>query len=246
MLSQRVSKYFQNIGKDPRDAPLMLVRYAVVIAIFTIAYFVMFWKPASYGLALVPWIAAAISGWSAAMMGFYICHDGCHASFSKSPTMWTALRRSYESFTGLSTLLWIYQHGLGHHPYTNVIGADPDVISDDPGSIRVHEEQPWWGHYNWQRYYWLPLYSQLILSRKLTEWKNVFYDRQYKTIKINPPQMSEYVWCATVMVSLLLSSIELFYSSCSTIDYIQYSPLHHSLHLFQHWDLSTTRSPYYY
>ena len=24
-------------------------------------------------------------------------------------------------------LVWLYQHMLGHHPYTNIDGADPDI-----------------------------------------------------------------------------------------------------------------------
>ena len=24
-------------------------------------------------------------------------------------------------------LAWIYQHTFGHHPYTNIDGADPDI-----------------------------------------------------------------------------------------------------------------------
>jgi fatty acid desaturase len=161
----------------------------------------MFWMPNSWSQVWIPWICAAITGWSGAMMGFYLLHDGCHASFTKSPATWNLLRRVYESFTGLNTLIWIYQHGLGHHPYTNVIGADPDIISDDPGLLRVHEEQPWWNHYGWQKWYWLPVYSQLILSRKLTEYKQVFIDGQYKHIKINPPQLREYFWSVAVLVS---------------------------------------------
>jgi len=201
VVKNRVETYFKTIGKDPRDAPVMLWTYAFLSVFFVATYFTMMWKPTSWTFCLVPWIAAALNGWTCAMMGFYLCHDGCHASFSKSPVVWTALRRVYESFTGLSTLLWIYQHGLGHHPYTNVVGADPDIVSDNPGTIRVHGDQPWWNHYNWQKYYWLPLYSQLVLSRKLTEWKNVFYDFQYKHIRINPPQASEYMWFLIVTVS---------------------------------------------
>ena len=24
---------------------------------------------------------------------------------------------------------WIHQHVLGHHPYTNIDGADPDIVT---------------------------------------------------------------------------------------------------------------------
>lgn len=186
----------------------MILTYVVVTAIFLAMYMPMFWRPVSWSQEWVPWVCAIVTGWACAMMGFYQLHDGCHASFSNSPTLWNILRRQYESITGLNTLIWIYQHGLGHHPYTNVIGADPDIASDDPGLLRVHAEQPWWDHYGWQKWYWLPVYSQLVLSRKVTEYKQVFIDNQYKNIRINPPQWREYFWTVLVLVSsmpLLLS-----------------------------------------
>lgn len=201
IIIQRVTAYFKAEGKDPRDAPRMILTYLVVSAIFIAMYMPMFWRPTSMLASWVPYAAAAVTGWSAAMMGFYTLHDSCHASFSKSPFVWNILRRIYESFTGLNTLLWIYQHGIGHHPFTNVVGADPDIISDDPGLLRVHDGQPFWSYYGWQKYYWLPLYSQLVLSRKLTEFKNVFWDNQFKHIKINPPQLSEWLWCFATLVS---------------------------------------------
>lgn len=89
--------------------------------------------------------------------------------------------------------------GLGHHPYTNVLGADPDVIVEAPGLLRQHEEAPWYAHYGFQKYYWLPLYSQLILSRKLTEWKNLLYDQQFKHIKLNPITLNEKLWIVVTM-----------------------------------------------
>ncbi len=25
--------------------------------------------------------------------------------------------------------VWIHQHTMGHHPYTNIDGADPDIVT---------------------------------------------------------------------------------------------------------------------
>lgn len=109
-----------------------------------------------------------------------------------------------------SQLTWpicSYPLVLGHHPFTNIADIDPDVTQSDPGLVRVHDSQSWWSYYEWQSYYFLPLYSQLILSRKVTEWKSLFIDRQFKNIRINPLQMSEYVWGAAVFVRFPTCSI---------------------------------------
>ena len=179
----------------------MLVTYGFLSFVFIVSFFGMFSPSVAAISSIIPWVSATISGWTAAMMGFYLCHDGCHGAFSRNPSNWAYLRRVYECFTGLSTIVWIYQHGLGHHPFTNIVGVDPDIVTEDPGVLRVHKDQPWWDYYGWQKYYWLPLYSQLILSRKLTEWKNVFYDRRFKNIVINPTSTSEKVWAVITMVS---------------------------------------------
>jgi fatty acid desaturase len=180
----------------------MLITYLAIAVVFIVMYLPMFSQPTSWLAFSIPFIAAAVSGWSCAMMGLYFCHDACHASFSNSPLVWNVIRRIYETFTGLNTLIWIYQHGLGHHPYTNVIGADPDIEGVEMELIRLNPQKQWWSHYRWQKYYWLPLYSQLVLSRKIGEYTSVFYNRTWKFIKINPLQVSEYFWTFVTLVSL--------------------------------------------
>lgn len=192
----RVDQFFKTQGiSNPRHAPQMLWRYGIVCVFFFLTYYAMWTSPSSWISAPIPWIGAALHGWSCAMMGLYLLHDGCHASFSASPVVWTVLRRVYESFTGLSSLYWFCQHTMGHHPYTNVKGADPD-INFDGGLLRVHDGVSWMQHHPMQKYYCIPLYSQLALSRKVTEWKMVFIDHDIKGIKINPLPTSEYIWSA--------------------------------------------------
>ncbi|KAH8648439.1 fatty acid desaturase-domain-containing protein [Xylariales sp. PMI_506] len=198
-LEDRVLKYFKDRNIDPRHAPGMLGIYAFLSIMFGVSFLGMFAPHLITNVVgdkagfILPWVAAAVNGWVSAMMGFYHCHDGCHGAFSRSPAVWSVLRRSYECFTGLSTLVWIHQHGLGHHPFTNVVGFDPDITLEE---VRIHESQPWWSLYRWQKYYWLPLYSQVVLSRKLTEWKVLIFDGQFKDIAINPITTSEKIWAA--------------------------------------------------
>lgn len=153
---------------------------------------------------VLPWIGALVHGWSSAMLGLYLQHDACHASFTRSPLVWNIMRRTYELMTGLSSVIWIHQHVLGHHPFTNVVDIDPDIIQTNPGPVRIHENQPWIFYYAWQSWYWIPMYSQLVFSRRLSEWKNLFVDRRFKSITINPLPVVEYLWGFAALVSLFV------------------------------------------
>lgn len=180
----------------------MLLRYAIGVSAYALSYFVMFSPSISRQYFVLPWGAAVAHGWSSAMLGLYLQHDACHASFSRSPIIWDVMRRMYELLTGLSSVVWIHQHVLGHHPFTNVVEIDPDIIQTNPGPVRIHESQPWWSYYYWQSYYWIPLYSQLVFSRRLTEWKNLFVDQKFKSITINPLPAIEYLWGFAALVRL--------------------------------------------
>jgi hypothetical protein len=81
-----------------------------------------------------------------------------------------------------------------------VVEIDPDIIQTDPGVVRIHESQPWWSYYAWQSYYWIPLYAQLVFSRRLTEWKQLFVDRKFKSITINALPPKEYFWGIVALV----------------------------------------------
>ena len=65
-------------------------------------------------------------------------------------------------------LVWLYQHMLGHHPYTNIDGADPDIDTGarswgapprppPPGPprtqlhARAHQARPFCGHWGTAR-----------------------------------------------------------------------------------------------
>jgi fatty acid desaturase len=89
----------------------MLVPYCISIFAYIISYAVMFSPSLCRGYQPIPWLAALAHGWSSAMLGLYLQHDGCHASFSRSPFIWNVMRRLYELMTGLSSAVWIHQHG---------------------------------------------------------------------------------------------------------------------------------------
>lgn len=54
-------------------------------------------------------------------------HDGSHFAITRKPWVWRALGATHDFLNGSSYLVWLYQHMLGHHAYTNIDGADPDI-----------------------------------------------------------------------------------------------------------------------
>ncbi len=45
------------------------------------------------------------------------------------PWVWKLVGSVHDMYQGASILAWMYQHTLGHHPYTNIDGADPDIVT---------------------------------------------------------------------------------------------------------------------
>ncbi len=37
----------------------------------------------------------------------------------------------HDLFNGASYVVWLYQHMLGHHPYTNIDEMDPDIMTSE-------------------------------------------------------------------------------------------------------------------
>ena len=181
----------------------MLIPYTIGISAYFMSYYLMFSPSITRNYPLIPWLSALVHGWSSAMLGLYLQHDACHSSFTRSPMTWDIMRRAYELMTGLSSVIWIHQHVLGHHPFTNVMDLDPDIIQTNPGPVRIHESQPWWSYYALQSYYWIPLYSQLVFSRRASEWHNLFVDRKFKSISINPLPAKEYAYGLLALTSFL-------------------------------------------
>jgi fatty acid desaturase len=107
---QNVADYFKQTGQDPRYASWMMIPYAVGIGAYFLSYFIMFSPTINREYTMVPWIAALGHGWASGILGLYILHDSCHASFTRSPLVWDIMRRIYDLLAGMNTHIWIHQH----------------------------------------------------------------------------------------------------------------------------------------
>ena len=59
-----------------------------------------------------------------------------HFAITHKPWVWKLVGSIHDFFNGASMYAWMHQHTLGHHPYTNIDGADPDIRTGERVSIR--------------------------------------------------------------------------------------------------------------
>lgn len=88
-------------------------------------------------------------------------HDSSHFSVTHNPKVWKYLGATHDFFNGASYLVWLYQHMLGHHPYTNIDGADPDIVTSEKDIRRIKEVQPWYSFYINQVIRTWPIFEQI-------------------------------------------------------------------------------------
>ena len=58
-----------------------------------------------------------------------------HFAITHKPWVWKLVGSTHDFFNGASMYAWMHQHTLGHHPYTNIDGADPDIRTGERVSI---------------------------------------------------------------------------------------------------------------
>lgn len=80
----------------------------------------------------------------------------------------------------------MYQHMLGHHPYTNIAGADPDVMTGDPDVRRIKPQQTWFAHYLHQHIFVPFLYGVLALKVRFQDVSILYVLKKNDNIRINP------------------------------------------------------------
>lgn len=122
-----------------------------------------------YLLILSGWFGTwAMLGMTAALgafavfIGFNICHDAIHGSFSgKSGTNKGLSYLFY--LIGANPYLWNISHNIVHHTYTNIPGHDED-IEVAPGLIRLDESEEVNKFQRFQHLYAFCLYGLASLS----------------------------------------------------------------------------------
>jgi len=145
-----------------------------------------------YGLLLSGFFAGPVLlifcvllGMVSAFVGFNICHDAIHGSYSSNKTTNEIFSLIFH-LVGANPYVWNITHNVVHHTYTNIPGHDED-IDVAPGLIRVSTEQPLNRLHRFQHWYAFPLYSLASISwvfRK--DYKKFFQAKVGETVNKHP------------------------------------------------------------
>jgi linoleoyl-CoA desaturase len=107
-------------------------------------------------------ILTILLGMTKAFIGFNICHDAIHGSYSANPKVNKVLSLIF-NLIGANAYVWEITHNKVHHTYTNIPGHDED-IEVAPGLIRLSPEEPHKPFMKYQKYYAFLLYGLASLS----------------------------------------------------------------------------------
>ncbi|RLO13363.1 hypothetical protein DYB28_012462 [Aphanomyces astaci] len=188
---KRVGEYFDKNKINPQAGFAGFWRMIVVMAIAAATYYGMHFST----ILAVQVAAAAIFGVCQALPLLHVMHDSSHAAFTKQPFIREFTGRLFmDWFAGASMVSWLNQHVVGHHIYTNVAGADPDLPVDFEGDVRrIVTRQVLKPMYRFQHLYLPPLYGLLGLKFRIQDFTDTFVSLTNGPIRVNPPSLSQWV-----------------------------------------------------
>lgn len=156
---QRVDAHFAETGKHKHANTAMWVKTLIFLGGFFGCYALVI-------SGVLPSLAmlglAVLLGMFSAFVGFNICHDAIHGSFSANKHVNKALGMVF-NLLGASPYIWNISHNGVHHTFTNIPGHDEDLVIA-PGLIRIEEDDPKRKIQRFQHWYAFPLYGLASLS----------------------------------------------------------------------------------
>ncbi|KAI9144962.1 delta5 fatty acid desaturase [Paraphysoderma sedebokerense] len=185
-LKQRVNQYFKSTNQDPKFAPFMYLRYLVIYAAVFTSWYATFFVPVIAKNIWLQFFTSIVLGFFCAQIGLNPLHDASHFTITHRPWLWKIVGATHDFLNGASYVVWVYQHMLGHHPYTNIAGADPDITTGDPDIRRIKPSQRWFKHYINQHFFVPLLYCILGVKTRIQDITIMYFVKQNDNIRINP------------------------------------------------------------
>ena len=158
-LRQRVNADFVSRDLSVNANGLMWLKTFIFLSLFATIYLIIILSDLN-GISLT--FLTLLLGVVCAFIGFNICHDAIHGSFSANKRTNKVLSMLFH-LVGASPYVWNITHNIVHHTYTNIPGHDED-IEIAPGLIRICPEDKLQPHQRFQHWYAFPLYGLASLS----------------------------------------------------------------------------------
>lgn len=187
-VKKQVDAYFKENNLKKTGNLEMYLKSAFFLSSLIGVYFLIllggFDWPILLGLALV---LGAIQ----AFIGFNVCHDAIHGSFSSNKKV-NQLMSLWFNVIGANAYVWSITHNKVHHTFTNIPGHDED-LEVAPGLVRLSPDDPYKPFMKFQHIYAFFLYGLASLSWVLRKDYVKFFQKKIgETDNTNHPT-SEYV-----------------------------------------------------
>lgn len=158
-LRARTDAYFKDNNLEPTGNAELYSKTIILFCVFLFCYITLVFFTPDSGLLSIA--LCGFLGFSMAVMGFNIMHDGAHGSYSSSKRV-NELMALTLNLMGGNVFLWKQKHNVNHHTYTNVEGIDDDI--DIKPFLRIHKDQKKLWIHRFQHIYGLLLYGLTWLS----------------------------------------------------------------------------------
>lgn len=193
-LKDRVEERFLLKRQDSKNPGIWVIaRYlGIYLSVFLSWGLILFNSWVRQSLVLQS-VLSLILGFACAQIGLHPLHDASHFAITHNPSVWKWIGASHDFLNGSSYLIWVYQHMLGHHPYTNIPGADPDIATSDPDIRRIQPSQTWLERYIGQEKFVPFLYGILAWKTRVQDILILYVLGNNDSIRINPPTMHHHM-----------------------------------------------------
>lgn len=185
-MRKRVGDYFKDNKVDPKNSWSNVGRCAAAYSILFVCYYLAHFL--SLNSVILTALIAILYGAAQAMFSMHILHDASHCAVTHSPRAWRWIGVTFDFLIGGSFFAWLHQHALGHHLYTNVRGADPDLGEGEVDFRRVSPAQLWRPIYKYQHIYAPFLYGLLPFKARVVD-SDTFITRQNGRIRVLNPDL---------------------------------------------------------
>ena len=157
VLRERVDKYFTESGKNKHGGFQMYLKSLIMLSLYFIPWALFTFGGLEIGAFL---IAEVMMGFGLAGIGFNIMHDGNHNAYSSKSWINKLMGRTVDLVGGNSEM-WIIQHNVLHHTFTNIDGLDEDI---DPAPVlRFNPNKPLYKIHRFQHIYAWFFYSLMTI-----------------------------------------------------------------------------------
>eukprot|EP01132_Coremiostelium_polycephalum_P007883 gene7883-9702_t len=145
-LREKVQRHFKQTDQDPQMAVGIFTRFALVYVMVILTYLLANYTTKNF---LLNCFFALVFGLGQSLFAIHTMHDACHAAVTHNPSVWKWVGAAFDFITGGSFYAWNHQHVIGHHLYTNVRNADPDLGAGeiDFRIVTPYQTRSWYHKY---------------------------------------------------------------------------------------------------